>query len=70
MNEWREAIKQKFKNKRRLLQETSAIVKTKQEKFGKGQGRPPKKSKAESAERKIEKLIYVGDFNELKPLIG
>ncbi|CAF0724721.1 unnamed protein product, partial [Didymodactylos carnosus] len=57
MNEWREAIKQKFKNERRLLQETSAIVKIKQEKFGKGHGRPPKQSKADRLN------IYVSDFN-------
>ncbi|CAF2039466.1 unnamed protein product [Rotaria magnacalcarata] len=58
-NEWREAIKQKFKNERRLFHKTSSLVKRQKEKFGKGSGRPAKKCEVLSAERKHEKLIYV-----------
>ncbi|CAF1417033.1 unnamed protein product, partial [Rotaria sordida] len=45
-NEWREAIKQKFKNERRLLQKRSPVVQRKKEKFGKGCGRSATKSQA------------------------
>ncbi|CAF5154143.1 unnamed protein product, partial [Rotaria magnacalcarata] len=58
-NEWHEAIKQKFKNERRLLQKISPMVQGKKEKFGKGSGRSAKKSEVLSAERKHENMIYV-----------
>ncbi|CAF1604454.1 unnamed protein product [Adineta ricciae] len=58
-NEWKEAIKQKFKNERRLLQNTSLMVQRKRDKFGKGSGRLAKKSEALSAERKPNKMICV-----------
>ncbi|CAF4032126.1 unnamed protein product [Rotaria sordida] len=61
-NEWREAIKQKFKNERRLLQKIPPVVQRKKEKFGKGCGRSATKSQALSAERKYEKMIYVSSI--------
>ncbi|CAF3795882.1 unnamed protein product, partial [Adineta steineri] len=71
-NECREAVKQKFKNERRLLQNTSAVVQRKKEKFGKGSGRFAKKSEALSAERKSDKMIYVSiimDESDVEQLI-
>ncbi|CAF4214881.1 unnamed protein product, partial [Adineta steineri] len=71
-NEWREAVKQKFKNERRLLQNTSAVVQKKKEKFGKDSGRFAKKSEALSAERKSDKMIYVStimDESDVEQLI-
>ncbi|CAF1416102.1 unnamed protein product, partial [Adineta steineri] len=71
-NEWREAVKQKFKNGRRLLQNTSAVVQRKKEKFGKDSGRFAKKSEALSAERKSDKMIYVStimDESDVEQLI-
>ncbi|CAF2152989.1 unnamed protein product, partial [Rotaria magnacalcarata] len=57
-NEWHEAIEQKFKNERRLVQKISPMVQGKKEKFGKGSGRSAK-SEVLSAERKHENMIYV-----------
>ncbi|CAF1250005.1 unnamed protein product [Rotaria sp. Silwood1] len=61
-NEWREAIKQKLKNERRLLQKISPVVQRKKEKFGKGCGCYAKKSQVLSAERQHEKMIYVSSI--------
>ncbi|CAF3502492.1 unnamed protein product [Rotaria sordida] len=60
LNEYRESIKQKFKNERKPLQKINAQVQRNKNKFGKGPGRPVKKTDLVSAERKTEKIIFIG----------
>ncbi|CAF4097291.1 unnamed protein product, partial [Adineta steineri] len=59
LNEYRESIKQKFKNERKPLQKINTQVQRNKSKFGKGLGRPIKKSDLVSAERKTEKLMFI-----------
>ncbi|CAF3284555.1 unnamed protein product [Rotaria socialis] len=48
----------KFKNERKPLQKINAQVQRNKNKFGKGPGRPVKKTDLVSAERKTEKLVF------------
>ncbi|CAF4744039.1 unnamed protein product, partial [Rotaria sp. Silwood2] len=63
-NEYRESIKQKFKNERKPLQKINAQVQRNKNKFGKGPGRPVKKTDLVSAERKNEKLMFIGQLDD------
>ncbi|CAF2903414.1 unnamed protein product [Rotaria sp. Silwood2] len=64
LNEYRESIKQKFKNERKPLQKINAQVQRNKNKFGKGPGRPVKKTDLVSAERKNEKLMFIGQLDD------
>ncbi|CAF3412869.1 unnamed protein product [Rotaria socialis] len=63
-NEYRQSIKQKFKNERKPLQKINAQVQRNKNKFGKGPGRPVKKTDLVSAERKTEKLMFIGRLDD------
>ncbi|CAF3311671.1 unnamed protein product [Rotaria socialis] len=54
----------KFKNERKPLQKINAQVQRNKNKFGKGPGRPVKKTDLVSAERKTEKLMFIGRLDD------
>ncbi|CAF3796765.1 unnamed protein product [Rotaria sp. Silwood1] len=64
LNEYRESIKQKFKNERKPLQYVNPQVQRNKNKFGKGLGKSIKKSDLVSAERKTEKFMFIGRLDD------